>query len=44
LGFFLVVVQLEVSLKSLYQHLGELVQKRTAALQAQIAEQRRIEA
>ncbi len=44
LGFFLVVVQLEVSLKSLYQHLGELVQKRTVALEAQIAEQRRVEA
>ena len=44
LGFFLVVVQLEVSLKSLNQHLGELVQKRTAALEAQIAEQKRIEA
>ncbi len=44
LGFFLVVVQLEVSLKSLNQHLGDLVQKRTAALEAQIAEQKRIEA
>ncbi len=43
LGFFLVVVQLEVSLKSLNQHLGELVQKRTAALEAQIAEQKRVE-
>lgn len=44
LGFFLVVVQLEVSLKSLNQHLGELVQKRTAALEGQIAEQKRVEA
>jgi signal transduction histidine kinase len=44
LGFFLVFVQLEVSLKSLNQGLGELVQKRTAALEARIAEQKRIEA
>lgn len=44
LGFFLVVVQLEVSLKALNQHLGELVQKRTRALEDQIDEQRRIEA
>ena len=44
LGFFLVVVQLEVSLKTLNQHLGELVKKRTAALETEIAEQKRIEA
>jgi signal transduction histidine kinase len=44
LGFFLVVVQLEVSLKSLNQHLEDLVQKRTVALEAEIAEQKRVEA
>ncbi len=44
LGFFLVVVQLEVSLKTLTLRLGELVQKRTAALEAQIVEHKRVEA
>ncbi|HEX9074973.1 MAG TPA: hypothetical protein VF932_04310, partial [Anaerolineae bacterium] len=43
LGFFLVVVQLEVSLRNLNQDLGRLVKERTARLEDQIAERKRTE-
>lgn len=43
LGFFLVVVQLEVSLRNLNRDLGRLVKERTARLEDQIAERKRTE-
>ncbi len=43
LGFFVVVVQLLVSFKSLYRHLGDLVKERTVLLEAEIAEHKRTE-
>ncbi|MGE5263870.1 MAG: ATP-binding protein [Acidobacteriota bacterium] len=43
LGFFLVVVQLEVSLKALNRNLERLVKERTALLEDEVAERKRTE-